>query len=323
MISKPDFKEIEAVGEYLQEVPYDVTRATLYTASDLYDAYDASDAHASMQRCYDARVYKHYIDTGKFTSCAKEKLARTLHDHYIEVALDRFVAERDVMRIVGVMGGHGALRSDEMYAKVAALSKRLTEMGYTMVSGGGPGAMEATHLGAWMAGRSDADLADALAMLQCAPRFSDPDWLKSAMAVRERYPQHTYQSLGVPTWLYGHEPATPFASHIAKLFQNSIREDGILTIAMGGIVYSPGSAGTVQEIFQDAVQNHYLSLKVSSPMIFLGKQFWSEEMPFYPMLEYLTATSKYRNLDLSLTDEIADVVAHLEDFQRRRQELQP
>ena len=78
MISKPDFKEIEAVGEYLQEVPYDVTRATLYTASDLYDAYDASDAQASMQRCYDARVYKHYIDTGKFTSCAKEKLARTL-----------------------------------------------------------------------------------------------------------------------------------------------------------------------------------------------------------------------------------------------------
>ena len=41
------------------------------------------------------------------------------------------------------------------------------------------------------------------------------------------------------------------------------------------------------------------------------------------MLEYLTATSKYRNLDLSLTDEIADVVAHLENFQRRRQELQP
>ena len=89
MISKPDFKEIEAVGEYLQEVPYDVTRATLYTASDLYDAYDACDAQASMQRCYDARVYKHYIDTGKFTSCAKEKLARTLHDHYIEVEIGR------------------------------------------------------------------------------------------------------------------------------------------------------------------------------------------------------------------------------------------
>ncbi|MBS7374952.1 MAG: hypothetical protein KIG52_03300, partial [Muribaculaceae bacterium] len=113
-------------------------------------------------------------------------------------------------------------------------------------------------------------------------------------------------------------PATPFATHIAKLFQNSIREDGILTIAMGGVVYSPGSAGTVQEIFQDAVQNHYLSLNVSSPMIFLGRRFWTQEMPFYSMLEYLTATSKYRNLNLSLTDEVAEVVEHLEAFQRSR-----
>ena len=317
MISKPDLKELEAVSEYLQEVPYDVSRQQLYTADDLYDAFDAADAQ-SMQRCYDARVYNHYIATGKFTCDAKEKLARTLHDHYIEVALDRFVAEHDVMRIVGVMGGHGALRSDEMYAKVALLSKRLTEKGYTMVSGGGPGAMEATHLGAWMAGRTDAQLADAIAMLQCAPRFTDEQWLSSAMAVRERYPQTTYHSLGIPTWLYGHEPATPFATHIAKLFQNSIREDGIRTIAMGGVVYSPGSAGTVQEIFQDAVQNHYLSLNVSSPMIFLGRRFWTQEMPFYSMLEYLTATSKYRNLNLSLTDEVAEVVEHLEAFQRSR-----
>ena len=87
---------------------------------------------------------------------------------------------------------------------------------------------------------------------------------------------------------------------------------------MGGVVYSPGSAGTVQEIFQDAVQNHYLSLNVSSPMIFLGRRFWTQEMPFYSMLEYLTATSKYRNLNLSLTDEVAEVVEHLEAFQRSR-----
>ena len=97
MISKPDLKELEAVSEYLQEVPYDVSRQQLYTADDLYDAFDAADAQ-SMQRCYDARVYNHYIATGKFTCDAKEKLARTLHDHYIEVALDRFVAEHATAR---------------------------------------------------------------------------------------------------------------------------------------------------------------------------------------------------------------------------------
>lgn len=316
MISNPKFDELESIGEYLKYVPYDVSRVQLYSASDLYDKFDAADPEKSFAQCYDTYVYQHFIKTGKITFSAKEKLARSLHDHSIIVAVDKFLGERDVMKMVGVMGGHGASRSDEMYAKVARLSKELTEKGYTMVSGGGPGAMEATHLGAWMAGRSDADLADAIAMLQVAPMFTDKLWLSSAMAVMEKYPRGQYESLGIPTWLYGHEPATPFASHIAKLFQNSIREDGILTMAMGGVVYSPGSAGTVQEIFQDAVQNHYLSLEVSSPMIFLGKEFWTKEMPFYTMLEHLVEKSKYRNLHLALTDDVDEVVAKLEEFNK-------
>ena len=88
------------------------------------------------------------------------------------------------------------------------------------------------------------------------------------MQVRERFPQDRYESVGIPTWLYGHEPATPLATRITKYFDNSIREDGILTLAKGGIIYTPGSAGTLQEIFQDAVQNHYLSFGYASPMVF-------------------------------------------------------
>jgi hypothetical protein len=130
----------------------------------------------------------------------------------------------------------------------------------------------------------------------------------------QKYPQQKYVSLGIPTWLYGHEPSTPFATHIAKFFENSIREDSILTLAFGGIVYTPGSAGTMQEIFQDAVQNHYLSFGFSSPMIFLGSRFWTEEMPVYPLLESLEERGKYKNLRLGLTDDIGVVVEVLERF---------
>lgn len=317
MISSLDLKEFVNIGFYLQSLPYDVSRKELYTPDELYAGYDPE--RATLEGCFDTNIYKHYIATGKLDASKQESFGRTLHDYNISGALKRFVKERDVMRMVGVMGGHSAARGDEMYAVVARLSKRLTEMGYVMVSGGGPGAMEATHLGAWMAGRDDDELRDALAMLQCAQRYDDPQWLSSAMAVRQKYPQTRYESLGIPTWLYGHEPATPFATHIAKLFLNSVREDAILTVAMGGIVYSPGSAGTVQEIFQDAVQNHYLSLEVSSPMVFLGTKFWTEEMPFYPMLQYLTEKSKYRNFNLSLADDVDEVVATLEAFQQSLQ----
>ena len=37
MITRPEYHEIEAIGEYLAQVPYDVTRASLYSAADLYD----------------------------------------------------------------------------------------------------------------------------------------------------------------------------------------------------------------------------------------------------------------------------------------------
>ncbi len=46
-----------------------------------------------------------------------------------------------------------------------------------------------------------------------------------------------------------------FATQIAKLFQNSVREDGLLSIADAGAAYFEGGFGTVREIFQDLAQN--------------------------------------------------------------------
>ena len=318
MITSKDFKDIDGIIDWLDEVPYNVTRRSLYNASDLYQGYEpSSDAQADMasySNCYDGMTYQHYLLMGKNAQNVNESLARTLHDHSIHVALDAFLANHDGRRCVGVMGGHAMLRTDPMYSSIVMLSKRLTEEGFCMLTGGGPGAMEATHLGAWMAGRPDEEVNDALKMLTVAPCFKDQGWLASAFNVMRRYPQSKYESLGVSTWLYGHEPSTPFATHIAKFFENSIREDSILTMAFGGIIYTPGSAGTMQEIFQDAVQNHYLSFGFASPMIFWGKKFWTEEMPVYPLLQHLLNTGRYKNLLLNLTDDAREIEASLKKF---------
>ena len=153
----------------------------------------------------------------------------------------------------------------------------------------------------------------AIATLSGAPRFEDEGWLTLAFKVMADYPRcEEYRSIGIPTWFYGHEPATPFASHIAKYFDNSIREDGLLALAKGGVVFSPGSAGTMQEIFQDAAQNHYKTFGFASPMVFLGRDYWTRQMPVYPMLETLLAEGKYRNLMLTLTDDIGEAAAALQ-----------
>ena len=321
MISSSSFNNLNEITNYFKQVPFDVTRKGLYSAIDLYEGYDP-DNDETFKTCHDTKVYEHYISKGKHASTVEESLARTLHDHGIHVALDKFFDEHDKLLCVGIMGGHAQLRTDKMYREIVLISKQLTEMGFFMLSGGGPGAMEATHLGAWMAGRTNEEVEDAIQMLAPSPSFKDEGWLSSAFHVMRKYPQDKYVSLGIPTWLYGHEPSTPFATHIAKFFENSIREDSILTLAYGGIIYTPGSAGTLQEIFQDAVQNHYLSFGFSSPMIFLGKDFWTKEIPIYSLLESLMQNGKYKNLLLTVSDESKEIVAELMKFREKMKNFQ-
>ena len=299
---------------------YKAFNAELYTGDTLYEGFDPYDSQ-SFDTCFDSRVYKDYMTKGKHCDDIKETLARSIHDHSMTNAMYSLLSHFNEKQVVAIMGGHALLRTDDAYRKIALISKSLTEKGKLMVSGGGPGAMEATHLGAWMAGRSIEDLDDALKMLSMAPSFKDEGWLSSSFLVREKYPQTVYCSLGIPTWFYGHEPATPFATFIAKYFDNSIREDGLLTIANGGVIYSPGSAGTLQEIFQDAAQNHYETFGYSSPMIFLGIDYYTKQMPIYPLINDLLGRGEYRNLRLSITDDPETVVKILVDFEKSSSDI--
>lgn len=286
---------------------YNVFRTKLYDGESLYAGYDPENED-SYANCFDARVYADYKEKGQQCDDIRETLGRTLHDRAMSDAMREFLSRFDERQVVAIMGGHAQLRTEAAYRRVALISKALTEKGKLMASGGGPGAMEATHLGAWMAGRSESELDDALEILSVAPTFRDEGWLRTAFEVRRKYPQTKYRSLGIPTWFYGHEPATPFATDIAKYFFNSVREDTLLAIAKGGIIYSPGSAGTIQEIFQDAAQNHYETFGAPSPMVFLDVEFFTREIPIYPLLEDLMARGRYKNLLISITDDSQEVI---------------
>ncbi len=313
---RPRMDSLCMVFPSFRDFPFSPFTGHLYNAESLYKGYVQGNPD-SYQDTYDCKVYQHYLAAGKQATGVKETLARILHDRSMNDAMNDFLKGFDERNVVGIMGGHGLSRTDEVYRKVVMTGKKLTEAGCLMVSGGGPGAMEATHLGAWMAGHEEKDVDEALQILSAAPSYKDELWLETAFRVMKLFPEPAYASLGVPTWLYGHEPATPFATHIAKYFDNSTREDNIITIAKGGIVYSPGSAGTMQEIFQDAVQNHYLSFGYASPMIFLGKEFWTEEMPVYRLMEHLIEKGKYNNLILHITDSVDEIVEEINEFRNK------
>ncbi|MEK6480567.1 hypothetical protein WJR50_23690 [Catalinimonas sp. 4WD22] len=315
----------EGILKYLPEsnlifphlnVPYNSYINKLYTREMLYEGYELGRPD-SYEETFDHRVYTHYMSKGKEAHDIGETLARRLHDHSVTDVLNDFLKTVDEKKVIAIMGGHGLSRNSEDYFVIARLSKQLTEMGYLMLSGGGPGAMEATHLGAWLAGRSLGTIDASIKIMSKAPSYQDKLWLDTAFEVLHTYPRSRYESIGIPTWHYGHEPATPFASRIAKYFANSVREDGLLTIAKGGVIFAPGSAGTIQEIFQDATQNHYLSFGYASPMIFLNQQYWTEERPIYPLLKKMSDEGKYQHMILAICSDRKEVIKVLKEFNTR------
>ncbi len=297
----------------IEGLPFDTYRTELYRPAELFAGFVPSDP-CSYCHTPDAAIYDYWVATGgPVADSMVHALVRRLHDHAITDALTEFLGEDGRnRRSVAVMGGHDLARAiDGPFAEIARLARTLTRDGFLMVSGGGPGAMEATHLGAWFAAAPDDRLDHALAVLARAPRFDDFEFVTQAFAVVEANRDVVpVPSLGIPTWLYGHEPPTIFATHIAKYFDNSLREDGLVSVARRGIVFAPGGAGTVQEMFQDAAQNSYFALGEASPMVLLGTKFWTETVPAVPLLRAIDPSSPWQDL-VSVVDTGAEAAAVL------------
>lgn len=275
------------------DVPVDITRDALYTPRELYDtdAYDES---------VDARAYA----WSRQPRSRQDATARALHDHAIDLALEQWLNGRQV---VGVMGAHAALRGSPNYVATARLGHALGGS-FTVATGGGPGTMEAANLGAWLGHRPAEDLDEALRMLGPVPAFfpSVSAWVRQAFEVLERFPGGT-ESLGIPTWYYGHEPPNVFATAIAKYFRNALREATLLEACTAGILFLPGHGGTLQEIFQDACENYYADESAVAPMVLVGASYWTEELPAWPLLQRL-AKGRAMEKHVHLVDSVKDAV---------------
>ncbi|MFB9261770.1 hypothetical protein ACFFWD_01060 [Bradyrhizobium erythrophlei] len=278
----------------------------LYDIADLLRGYDQDDPLA-FTKPWDFATYRRFISDGAAPPRALEiRLVQAEHDARVAGVLKRFLDRAPKPKLVGVMGGNGLLRPQPAYIAVAQLGRHLTQNGYLLVTGGGPGAMEAAHLGATFSAADHAAFNEAFALAtvpslpplddiltlsgDLAPGYESKgdvarQWLNKTLEVRNAAPKERGESLAIPTWFHGSEPSTAFARALHQVLLEQHRRGGPHTQSHAGIIYAQGGGGTLRKIFEDAEQNYYAAT----------------HSDFTPMILQMHAPVAQRSLALSLT----------------------
>ncbi|HDR8054292.1 TPA: hypothetical protein QCY45_005229 [Bacillus cereus] len=337
--------------ELITHPPFNPIHDGLYNPFELLQNFDPDNA-LSVITTLDYQSFIYFQQQGRTTiSDPYAAMMEALHDASIGRGLNAFLASevQAGRRPVAIMGGHREPRGSKTYRAVARIAQLLSESGFIVASGGGPGCMEATHLGALYAGRPVDSLNSAIDRLADGSFAELPKNMTEVLkegppwTINEDYVSELHawmlpawkiaqelkgqltplnRSLAVPTWHFGHEPFTPFATHVAKYFLNSIREDVLLALASCGIVYSEGRGGTIQEVFQDAAQVYYRGKNDPiTSMLFLDNKFWTlpevpdgkVHMPVMDLLQQLFVGTKNMTEEdykryVRLVDNVDEVV---------------
>lgn len=315
---------------------FDIYPTKFYTPHELY----AGFANGGLAECVDTEIYNWFIEKKKPKKLSPgQSIFARIHDTALERLIARKIrahVENTQMLPIAIMGGHAKKRGEKSYHDVARLSRQLARRGHLIVTGGGPGLMEAGNLGAICAPIDDCILDEAINIIKSCDDFhANPEkWLETGFKALELIEKalgnkiESAKSLSIPTWHYGHEPSNVFATHIAKFFYNSLREDGLVTIADGGIVFAEGNAGTIQEIFQDACQNYYRDKnETPTPMVMFNSQkdYWEAKTtdktkklkPLKPLIEQLASENGHDGEFLSallFSDNIEEILSFFENY---------
>jgi predicted Rossmann-fold nucleotide-binding protein len=288
------------VFERAPHLPFDPYKVGLYTPEELYEGIEAKP----YEQTPDALAYQWSRQPLEREDILGLTL-RGLHDDSISDALDEWSAGR---RIIGVMGGHALERGTDGYTQAALLGRSVARAGFTVATGGGPGAMEAANLGAYLSPYPDEALTQSLSALAAVPSFQSGHQLVGAHGLRGAHavPQGPRGRVAVRADLVLRARAAERLrlGDRQVLLQRAARGRAARARANAALVFLPGAAGTVQEIFQAATPAYY-GTDHARRMILVGVSYWTRTFPAWPLLRNL-AEGRPMAKALHLVDTVAE-----------------
>jgi uncharacterized protein (TIGR00730 family) len=199
--------------------------------------------------------------------------------------VDGFEALAKLGPCISVFGSARTQPGEKYYELAVEISKRLSEEGFGIISGGGPGIMEAANKGAQLGGGKSVGLNIELPYEQHSNPFVDRD----------------------------------AALHFEYFFVRKV----MFTKYSQGFVMMPGGFGTMDEFFEVAtlIQTGKMS---PVPLILVGVEYWSGLLDWMKatMLERAGTISKQDLGLLNIADTAEEVAEHVLQFYSKHA-LQP
>lgn len=146
--------------------------------------------------------------------------------------------------------GGARLTLDHQYAKHAAeLSKKLADAGYSILTGGGPGIMEAANFGAYSHNQG------------CAIDPNSPDCKFEQVG-----------SYGIGLTRLNHETYNPYVQEYI-IMEHFFERKWLLVRYSVGFAIFPGGFGTLDELFETItlIQTNRMP---NTPVVMFGKEYW-------------------------------------------------
>ena len=186
---------------------------------------------------------------------------------------------------VSIFGSARTQLNDEYYKLAVQIAQKITEHGYGVITGGGPGIMEAGNKGAHLAGGTSVGLNIDLPFEQHDNAYIDSD-----------------KSLDFDYFF--------------------VRKVMFVKYSQGFVVM-PGGFGTLDELFEamTLIQTHKID---QFPIILVGRKFWSGLMNWIKeMLLEVNQNISPEDLDLVHLVDTADEVLHILDSFYEKENLSP